>query len=500
MSTDSTLVDEDDLFEQETNILRFIGAEPLAPNSIFIILLGNTGTGKSRFASSCSGKPLKIGHGLKSCTEDIAIVSVKLHQSTVYLIDTPGFDDTSRPDIATLRTISTYLALSHANSVALSAVLILHRISDTRVSGSSARSIALLKALCGRRAYPATALVTTMWSRGGGGADDHDHDAQQVAREKELHSDAAFFADLVAAGAQTFRHDEFPAQQQQDEDDEDEDEEERDAARAILSSVVENVRGKQQQQQQQPRLITLAIQRELATPPPPPPTHHLATSVPLLATAAGAVLAAHLDRVEASLVRERASLDDDNREAADDDDDDDDAETMRALVGDNRQRVRACRAQRDALRRGVMELDDAERARLLGRVDDINAAAEADARLEARLAACRRRIRDIEEATATAAAASPGWPGEGNGGGDGGRGRVVGRTSAVAGGANMVDENGHQVFLLHQKIQELEQQKRLKKHYRRKARDAVISGMASGTVSAAAGAGGSHWQQQVWDA
>ncbi|KAB2573859.1 GTP-binding protein A [Lasiodiplodia theobromae] len=461
MSTDSTLVDEDDLFEQERNILRFIGAEPLAPNSIFIILLGNTGTGKSRFASSCSGKPLKIGHGLKSCTEDISIVSLKLHQSTVYLIDTPGFDDTSRPDIATLRTISTYLALSHANSVALSAVLILHRISDTRVSGSSARSIALLKALCGRRAYPATALVTTMWSRG---ADDHDHDAQQVAREKELHSDAAFFADLVAAGAQTFRHDEFPAQQQ------DEDEEERDAARAILSSVVENVRGKQQQQQQQqPRLITLAIQRELATPP----THHLATSVPLLATAAGAVLAAHLDRVEASLARERASLADD--------DDDDDAETMRALVGDNRQRVRACRAQRDALRRGVMELDDAERARLLGRVDDIDvtAAAAADARLEARLAACRRRIRDIEEATttATAAAASPGWPGEGNGG-DGGRGRV-GRT-AVAGGV-MVDENTHQVFLLHQKIQELEQQKRLKKHYRRKARDA-------------------HWQQQVWDA
>ena len=37
------------------------------PNSLFFLVVGTTGSGKSTFISTCARKKLKIGHDLQSC-------------------------------------------------------------------------------------------------------------------------------------------------------------------------------------------------------------------------------------------------------------------------------------------------------------------------------------------------------------------------------------------------------------------------------------------------
>ncbi|KAF8183985.1 hypothetical protein BJ912DRAFT_975828 [Pholiota molesta] len=68
-----------------------------------ILLLGQTGSGKSTFISTVGatsvlhpGQTPKVGHGLSSCTkglEEYAAIFPKDTKKSVQLVDTPGFDD-----------------------------------------------------------------------------------------------------------------------------------------------------------------------------------------------------------------------------------------------------------------------------------------------------------------------------------------------------------------------------------------------------------------------
>ena len=60
---------------------------------------------------------MEVNHGLKSCTKGIGVALCTLpstHQvwpnRRLVLVDTPGFDDTTRGDAETLRRISVWLA------------------------------------------------------------------------------------------------------------------------------------------------------------------------------------------------------------------------------------------------------------------------------------------------------------------------------------------------------------------------------------------------------
>ena len=91
--------------------------------------MGVTGSGKStvsnirlatttrnsrcylQFINRASGSNLKVGKALNSCTAEVALADVfTLDERRVILIDTPGFDDTSRSDTDILRMIAAYLA------------------------------------------------------------------------------------------------------------------------------------------------------------------------------------------------------------------------------------------------------------------------------------------------------------------------------------------------------------------------------------------------------
>lgn len=120
----------------------------------------------------------------------------------VYLIDTPGFGDTSRLDVKTLELLGTYLSASYAGGICIHGVIFLQRITYARMSGSSVRSIDMLRAMCDLPSYSRFALVTTMWP-GHGRPQDHNHLAR---REEELRTNERFFGNLISKGAVIVRH------------------------------------------------------------------------------------------------------------------------------------------------------------------------------------------------------------------------------------------------------------------------------------------------------
>ncbi|KAG8531169.1 uncharacterized protein KY384_004527 [Bacidia gigantensis] len=118
--------------------------------------------------------------------------------STVYLIDTPGFDDTNRSDNEVLSEIASWLTASYTQKIRLSGIIYLHRISDVRMQGSAKKNLFMFKKLCGQNALSNVILATTMWDRV--------TEAEGKAREMELTSTPDFWGWMVTQGSRVYRH------------------------------------------------------------------------------------------------------------------------------------------------------------------------------------------------------------------------------------------------------------------------------------------------------
>lgn len=130
-------------------------------------------------------------------TNDLSVHSFFYNDHHVHMIDTPGFDDTSRSDIDTLKTISNYLSVSFTNGIRISGIIYLHCISDNRLRGSGLKNFRMFKKLSGASVWPNTVIGTTMWQ-----ADLHELGER---REKELINNDDYFGDMLARGAKAFR-------------------------------------------------------------------------------------------------------------------------------------------------------------------------------------------------------------------------------------------------------------------------------------------------------
>lgn len=64
-----------------------------------------------QFINLASGSNLQVGASLESCTYEVQLAEeFTLDGRRVVLIDTPGFDDTTKSDTDVLRMISSFLA------------------------------------------------------------------------------------------------------------------------------------------------------------------------------------------------------------------------------------------------------------------------------------------------------------------------------------------------------------------------------------------------------
>ena len=74
------------------------------------VMHGNS-TPHWQFINLTSGSNLRVGGGLESCTSSVQMAQAfELDGRSVTLIDTPGFDDTSKSDSDILRMIAAFLA------------------------------------------------------------------------------------------------------------------------------------------------------------------------------------------------------------------------------------------------------------------------------------------------------------------------------------------------------------------------------------------------------
>ncbi|KAH9944735.1 P-loop containing nucleoside triphosphate hydrolase protein [Amylocystis lapponica] len=162
--------------------------------------MGATGSGKSTFINLVSGSNLGVSDGLRSCTASVqASNAFQFEGHTVTLLDTPGFDDTTRTDTDILKTIAEYLATAYRADKRLHGIVYMHRISDIRMGGTSRRNFSMFRTLCGDTTLRAVVLVTNMW--GAVAAE------RGAARERELAADPLLFQPVLTKGARMRRHD-----------------------------------------------------------------------------------------------------------------------------------------------------------------------------------------------------------------------------------------------------------------------------------------------------
>ncbi|KAH7146868.1 P-loop containing nucleoside triphosphate hydrolase protein [Dactylonectria estremocensis] len=152
-----------------------------------ILVLGVTGAGKSYFLNQLKSHSVEEGHSLRSETTQCNAVQIFLdyeEKRSITVVDTPGFDDTTRPHGEVLAEITEFLAAQHTLGVPLRGLLYLHKITDNRMTGSSITYLRLLESLVGDHALENLILVTTMWNK----LRDEDR-GQALRHEQELLDD-----------------------------------------------------------------------------------------------------------------------------------------------------------------------------------------------------------------------------------------------------------------------------------------------------------------------
>jgi hypothetical protein len=116
----------------------------------------------------------------------------------IYLVDTPGFDDTTRSDKEVLKEIATWLGDSYKHRIRLSGIIYVHRITDLRMQGSARKNLFMFKKLCGPQALQNVILVTTMWELV--------NPAEGEKRENQLIKTPEFWGWMMDQGSQVQRH------------------------------------------------------------------------------------------------------------------------------------------------------------------------------------------------------------------------------------------------------------------------------------------------------
>ncbi|KAH8757824.1 hypothetical protein F5882DRAFT_417839 [Hyaloscypha sp. PMI_1271] len=209
----------------------FRGGFESQPSDLFIGIMGVTGAGKSTFIQLLSDSDdIKIGHGLESCTQEVTPYLYRYSDDiNVYLIDTPGFDDTNRSDVDVLMEITSWLSESFQKDVKLSGMLYFHRITDPRMQGSTRKNLNMFQALCGIGQFRSVILVTTMW--------ENVKMDQGEAREAELKENDEYWGKMRKEGSLVKRHQNTYA-----------------SAKGIVELVVRNA-----------TMVELDIQKELVT-------------------------------------------------------------------------------------------------------------------------------------------------------------------------------------------------------------------------------------------
>jgi len=173
----------------------------LLADDIIIAVMGPTGAGKSRFIDIATQQAhtANVGHSLESCTSEVRAVRFQRTDGngtrSYVIVDTPGFDDTNKPDTVILALIANWLKTTYKQAVHLAGIIYLHRISDNRMAGSPLKNLRMFAKLCGDDPLRNVILATTMWDRV--------DKSKGEERQREL--EGKYWKDMRDHGSQTRR-------------------------------------------------------------------------------------------------------------------------------------------------------------------------------------------------------------------------------------------------------------------------------------------------------
>jgi hypothetical protein len=131
-------------------------------------------------------------------TEDIAEYETTHNGFDYVLVDTPGFDDTFKSNTLIVSKIKSWLSSSFRSGLRLNAIVYLHRVTDTRVSGTSSDFLQTFKRICGEQAFGNIILATTFW-------DEISSVELGDRRVKELLTSKGFWAKMTENGSKVVR-------------------------------------------------------------------------------------------------------------------------------------------------------------------------------------------------------------------------------------------------------------------------------------------------------
>jgi hypothetical protein len=135
---------------------------------------------------------------------NVGVYHFMLDGVRVWLIDTPGFDDTNRSDSDVLKDIAYWLASAYTRKVQLAGIIYLHRITDVRMQGSALRNLRMFNELCGLNNLKSVILATTHWTHGEGKSVP---ESVGEARVKELEEMKEFWGGMIERGSRVEKHD-----------------------------------------------------------------------------------------------------------------------------------------------------------------------------------------------------------------------------------------------------------------------------------------------------
>jgi len=111
------------------------------------------------------------------------------------LLDTPGFDDTTRSDSEILAEIARILAAQYELGVQLKGIVYMQRITDIKMTGSSMKTLQIFQKICGETALRNVLLITSRWGEV--------EESLGASRERELRDD--FWAYMLGKGSRLSR-------------------------------------------------------------------------------------------------------------------------------------------------------------------------------------------------------------------------------------------------------------------------------------------------------
>lgn len=101
-----------------------------------------------------------------------------------------------------LKDVAFFLSETFKQTVKLTGIIYLHRITDNRMGGAAVRNLVMFKKLCGQDAFRHIVLATTMWSKLKT-SDDYD---SGVDNERQLTTHEEWWGMMHQRGSQVFRH------------------------------------------------------------------------------------------------------------------------------------------------------------------------------------------------------------------------------------------------------------------------------------------------------